>query len=385
MRYLLAGKLISQIPGSFLQRLELLEPSLAEIQTTWGRLLDRLVLGRSELDALSSLETVKLYKHLRSAEFHDYELALERQGQAWARANVPEEYAIAALGFLYEASLPYLLGDASSDKKQILTLAQLIYAGQVCLVSGYANHRAASQWTLEEKLRRADQHIQALGLHVTEAYEQERRRLSRDLHDEVGHDLAVLKLYLEMLTVDVQNKKVSDVSRKLEEAVNLISKAIEAVRRLSFDMGPGISDELGFAPAIKFYARRFAMRTGIKVRVRVTPASLEPPSRIKIALYRVLQGALSNVLRHSRAKEVKITLKSVDGAVSMSAEDDGVGFNVLRKLRDPKKTFGLLAMRERIGLLEGSLQVVSPVRRSGKKRRGARIEVFLPVPEQEMR
>ncbi len=383
MRQLLAGKLISRIQESFLRRLELVGPYLKEIRTHWRRLLERLALGRAESQVLAGLEIEKFYEYLRAGDFHAYELALERQGQILASRDVPEEYSVAALGFLYESCLPYILGEDPRDKEHAVTLAQLIGAGQLSLISGYANHRAASWWTLEEKLRRAEQHVQALATHVTEAYEQERRKLSRDLHDEIGHDLALLKLYLEMLAADVQKDKMQDIPEKLDEAVSLINKAIEAVRRIAFDLGPGIFDEMGFAPAIKFYARRFSMRTGVKVRVGVSPSLPIPPPRIKMAFYRVLQGAFSNVLKHSRAKQVKVHLKGADHSIFMAVEDDGSGFSVQRKLRDPRKTFGLLAMRERVELLEGSFRILSPAGRSGRRRYGTRVEVLLPVPEEE--
>jgi signal transduction histidine kinase len=323
----------------------------------------------------------RLFKCLRSGDFYAYELATERQGQLLASAGVPEEYAIAAMGFFYEACLPWLLGDRDNHD-HAATLARLIAAGQICLVSGYANHRSASWWTMEEKLRRAEQHVQALATHVTEAYEQERRRLSRDLHDEIGHDMAVLKLYLEMLSEEVarngrENREV--VAKKLDEAIHLTTKAIEAVRRLAFDLGPGIFDELGFVPAIRFYVRRFSARTGIKVRVRMALGDWAPSNRVKMTLYRVLQGALSNVLRHSAARHVKVLLRTTDPAVLMTVEDDGRGFSPSKVLADPRKAFGLQAMRQRVELVEGSLNIISPVTRLGRKRRGTRLEFLVPL------
>lgn len=380
MRNLLAGKLISRIPEAFLRRMELVFPHAKDIETIWRRLLDRLTLNRAELKTLSSLPIEQHLDQLRLGDFHAYELALEREGQSLARGEIPEEYAIAAMGFLYEAIIPFLTGEDPKDREYAATLGQLITVGQFCLVSGYNNHRSASWWAIEEKLRRADQHVQALATHVTEAYEQERRRLSRDLHDEVGHDLAVLKLYLEVLSGDVKSGRNSVAAKKLDEAVSLISKTIEAVRRLAFDLGPGIFDELGFVPATKFYTRRFAQRTGITVQVRIGQRFPEPPNRVKMTLYRVLQGALSNALRHSHAKAIRVSLRKTEDSLRMTIEDDGIGFNVERRLRDPRKAFGLLAMRERIELLEGSLEIVSPSARKGRKRVGTRIEILVPLP-----
>lgn len=111
MKQLLVGKLIPSFSQSFAYRLELLAPHVAEIKTGWRRLLDRLAPGRSEWQALTKLDIDNLYQTLRSGDFQGYKLALERQGQALARSDLPEEYAIASLGYFFEAVLPYVLGE----------------------------------------------------------------------------------------------------------------------------------------------------------------------------------------------------------------------------------------------------------------------------------
>ena len=113
------------------------------------------------------------------------------------------------------------------------------------------------------------------------------------------------------------------------------------------------------------------------MRVSLAEARLE--DRDELALYRVLQGALSNVLKHARAKAVVIMVKRDGNSVFMSVEDDGKGFHVARKLRDSSASFGLQAMRERIELLGGSLQIQSPALQAGRRRYGTKIEVRLPL------
>jgi len=135
---------------------------------------------------------------------------------------------------------------------------------------------------------------------------------------------------------------------------------------------------VGLLPAVKQYARQFSTRTGIGVTVQ--EASLPPslPSSYETTLYRVLQGALSNVVRHSRAKNVKITLGSVkESVIVMIIEDDGIGFDVARKTAGP--AFGLTAMRERIESLGGRIHMESRPHRGGGRRTGTRIEVDLPL------
>ena len=133
--------------------------------------------------------------------------------------------------------------------------------------------------------------------------------LSRDLHDEIGHNLLVLKLYLEMISRDLVRPEGGNVALKLEEASTLVGQSIASVRRLILDLGPAILDEVGFMAAIKLYAKQFSGRTGIKVSVRESPLP-KLPSSYETALYRVVQGALSNVVKHAEASSVRVTLGS---------------------------------------------------------------------------
>jgi two-component system sensor histidine kinase UhpB len=165
----------------------------------------------------------------------------------------------------------------------------------------------------------------------------------------------------------------------LEETVALVTDAIASVRRVILDLGPAILEQLGLQQAIRLYARQFSVHTGIKVNVRESglPGRL-PPSH-ETALYRVLQGALSNVLKHSRAENATVTLGAGPGpAAVMSVEDDGVGFEARR--RAPALSFGLTTMRERMQALGGRFRVESWPAGTGKGRRGTRIEVNLPLP-----
>jgi signal transduction histidine kinase len=232
-----------------------------------------------------------------------------------------------------------------------------VLAAQISLIAGYANARAASWRTVEDK---------------------ERQRLSRDLHDEIGHNLIVLKLYLEMIKGDIDKGHQGQVGQKIDEALSLVAGGIDSVRRLILDLGPAILDEVGLLPAIKQYARQFQSRTGIVVTVHESNLPSALPPSYETTLYRVLQGALSNVVRHARAKNVKISLGSArESVIVMVVEDDGVGFDVVRKSAGP--AFGLTAMRERVESLGGRIELESRASRGGRMRPGTRIEVTLPI------
>jgi len=229
------------------------------------------------------------------------------------------------------------------------------FAGGLSLTAGYSRARTSS-W-------------RSFG-------EQERHRFSRDLHDEIGHQLVVLKLYLGMISGEMDKVRPAQIREKLDEATGLVSQTIQSVRRLILDLGPVALEGVGFLPAVKLYARQFSARTGVKVHVRDRGWPGPLPSGHETALYRLLQGALSNVLKHASARTVKVTVRALKGrAVAMTIEDDGVGFDAAT----PRQAFGLAAMRDRVASFGGRLRVESHPAGSGRGRHGTRIEVELPL------
>jgi signal transduction histidine kinase len=358
---------------------------LRKIKSAWMGLVAGLGLAPNVEKALVKLDVEKLHGYLRSGNFHSYEFALAHFGQELAGYGVPEECAVAAVDLFFEICLCGLLGKNREDKEKeyVLGLSRLASVSQLFLAAGYASYRAADVGALQKQLQNAEKRVEALATSISEANEKERRRLASDLHDEIGHDLVVLKLYLEMIIADAKERVNGDVRKRLTEASSLATRAIEAVRRLAFDLGPGIFAESGFIPAIRSYARRFSTTTGVRATMRVVSPYTPLEPREELALYRVLQGALSNVLKHSRAKAVAIITSSDASLVRMTIEDDGRGFNVARKLRHSRASFGLQAMRERVELLGGSFQILSPAAQAGKRRYGTRIEIVLPVTRAE--
>jgi len=348
-----AAQVLGDQKRAMARLLKVIASGEAEILSTWKAGLHRVAPTPDELAALLALDPAAASAAITSGNLEAYHLGFERQGQTLAARGVPEENAVMALGLYLDALLPRVAGEAD-----LATAAhRLVLAAQLSLIAGYANARASSWRTVEDR---------------------ERHRLSRDLHDEIGHNLIVLKLYLEMIKGDFDKGSLGAVGQKLEEALSLVGGGIESVRRLILDLGPAILDEVGLLPAVKQYARQFSSRTGISVTVQEAhlPPSL-PPS-YETTLYRVLQGALSNVVRHSRAKNVTITLGSMkESVIAMIIEDDGIGFDVARKTAGP--AFGLTAMRERIESLGGRIHMESRPARAGARRSGTRIEIDLPT------
>jgi signal transduction histidine kinase len=331
---------------------KVLAPHIETIDAAWREGVARLAPAVEELTALLSLDPTAQLTHLAGSRLDVYHLAFERHGRTLAARGMPEENAVRALGAYFDAVLPYVEGPELTRAAH-----RMVLGAQLSLIAGYGSTRAASWRSVEDK---------------------ERHRLSRDLHDEIGHNLIVLKLYLEMIKGDLDKGHASQVGQKIDEALSLVVGGIDSVRRLILDLGPAILDEVGLVPAIKQYARQFQARTGIGVTVQESNLPTSLPPSYETTLYRVLQGALSNVVRHARAKNIRITLSSVkESLIAMIIEDDGIGFDVVRKTAGP--AFGLTAMRERIESLGGRIQLESRPARAGSRRSGTRIEVDLPL------
>lgn len=345
--------LLCEVQAPLTSALEEMAAHSADIQCAWRGRLERLAFSPEEVEALSGLALHAYLPEVRAASFDAYALALERAGQDLALRGMPEPRAMAALAAQLESSLPYVVGERADALAA--ALVRLTFAGCLSLTAGYRNARTTS-W-------------RSFG-------EQERQRLSRDLHDEIGHHLVVLKLYLGMIAAELAKARPARIRERLDEATGLVSQAIQSVRRLILDLGPVALEGVGFLPALKLYARQFSARTGVKVRVRNRglPARL-PPSH-ETALYRLLQGALSNVLKHAEAHSVKVVVGSAGGhGIAMSIEDDGIGFDTAV----PRQAFGLAAMRDRVASLGGRLRVESRPVDLRYGRHGTRIHVELPL------
>ena len=383
MRSDATGRVVLEVKQPLLEALNYLSAHSSKIHAGWRRLLKRYAPCGKYLTLLSELRLTPQVRDLRSADPQAYREKSERQGQELARRGVPAECAAVALTLYVESCLPYLMSEDSGKAGWTDAFTRWASVYQFYILSGYAQHGEVERQSLEDKIRRAERRSQEFSIQLSDAYEKERRRLAQDLHDEIGHDLIVLKLYTEVIALDLKKGDVSQLRGKLRESVRLIKHALTSVRHLTFDLGPAIWNQQGFVPAVKLYARQFARRTGIKVRLDAGRLRANLPKGYETTLYKVLQGALSNVVAHADAGHVKITLTSGRDSMTMKVEDDGRGFNVGRKLRASPQSFGLRAMRERVELLGGVIHFASRPARRRAARCGTIIELHLPLRDIE--
>ncbi|HLV81187.1 MAG TPA: sensor histidine kinase, partial [Chthonomonadaceae bacterium] len=205
-----------------------------------------------------------------------------------------------------------------------------------------------------------------------EAQEKERRHLARELHDEIGQALTAVKINLESL----QRAAEAPRTERLGDSIAIVQQTLEQVRSLSLDLRPAMLDDFGLTAALRWHFDRQAKRTGIELHLDCEPFRKRLPPTIETACFRVAQEALTNILRHAKAGQVRVTLRQDAQEVLLTVEDDGAGFNVAaaRRAATRNASMGLLGMEERARLAGGRLEIVS------ERRRGTKIEAHFPLP-----
>jgi signal transduction histidine kinase len=198
-------------------------------------------------------------------------------------------------------------------------------------------------------------------LHVEEA---ERRRISRELHDQTGQDLLCIRLQLEMLEQELPD---GDKKSKLSGLRDLTERTILEIRRLIGALSPAVLEQLGLAAAVRQMANRFRQVHSSKIRLQMS--RLGPiPKGLEVITYRLVQECLNNIAKHSFCSNVNISLSSADGKLRLCVEDDGVGFRVDEALQK-QGSFGLAGIHERVALLGGHCEIDSrPVQPAGDPR-----------------
>jgi signal transduction histidine kinase len=205
--------------------------------------------------------------------------------------------------------------------------------------------------------RLMQENLRSLSQRILHAQEEERKRISRELHDEVGQALTAASTGLEML----QRNGVADarqLKKKIVDTQNFLAQTMDLVHRFARELRPAMLDELGLLPALRSYLRGFAERTGLRVRFAATVQAEKLNNEQKIVLYRVTQESLTNVARHAQASQVAVTLRKLKDLVQMRIRDDGRAFRVNgQPIAHGKERLGLLGMQERVRLVNGRFAV----------------------------
>ncbi len=220
------------------------------------------------------------------------------------------------------------------------------------------------------ELEKSHKLLRNLSAHLESVTEEERKSVSREIHDEFGQFLTALRMDISWLNKRI-NPEDLEVVKRVESMAHLTSEMIQSVKRISSHLRPSIIDDLGLAAAIEWQLDDFQKRTGIACSVHIEPEDIIIGTNISITVYRILQEALTNIARHTKASKVRVSLKKETDKLVLTVQDNGTGITE-QKIRD-SKSLGLLGMQERAHHIGGTVKI------NGKSGNGTMVRVSVPV------
>ena len=223
---------------------------------------------------------------------------------------------------------------------------------------------------MTDALRAREIQVAELSGHLLKVQEQERKRISRELHDETGQALMVIRLYLGMLESAITGRTAK---QKVRETLGVVDRTIDGLRRIIARLSPLLLQELGLIAAIRKEAKDLAKNTGIKASVVIGEDIGRLAPDTEAAIYRVVQEALHNVAKHSRAKTVSLQMLREGNQLALEIADDGKGMTLTNPDARERQTFGLRGIHERISMLGGTVRIYS------KQGKGTRLEIKVPA------
>jgi PAS domain S-box-containing protein len=212
--------------------------------------------------------------------------------------------------------------------------------------------------------------LQALTHRLVELQEKERRDISRELHDRVGQTLTAMRINMDLIRTRLAERDDAVIRARNDDSLQLIESAFKSVENVMYELRPPMIDEYGIIAPLQWYAKKFSDRTGIEVEVRGDEDWRCGPE-VELALFRIAQEALNNVVRHARARHVVIELQETSSQIVLTIQDDGVGFD-REDDRAERAGYGFSTMRERAEAVRGTFEARS------EKGKGTRITVKVP-------
>jgi len=272
----------------------------------------------------------------------------------------------------------WIVGAALTPLRDLGRLAKRLQSGDPAVElknpDPYTTHLAETLRFLFLQLEERNRELHALSERAIDAQEEERRAIAQSLHDDTGQALSMLIINLDRIDEHIQPDQ-KDLKKQVADARVLAANSLTELRRILSGLRPAILDDLGLVPAIRWFARTNLEKVGIRVVIKAPSIPLELSPAITTTLFRIVQEAVSNVVRHAGAESVTIVLQLNGGTVQLRVDDDGHGFDPGSASRDAVELqrLGLLGIRERAELLGGEIQIESA------PEKGTRLHVSIPL------
>lgn len=244
--------------------------------------------------------------------------------------------------------------------------------GQITIVLNYLNGDLKKIGELIEDANRR----QALGLKIIEAQEEERRRLSREIHDGPAQMLANMLLRSEIIEKKLGSDDTEAVIMEFRQLRELVRESLREVRGIIYDLRPMALDDLGLIPTLMKYLNTAKDNFGIPIMFKTLGTERRLSSKLEIAIFRLVQESVQNACKHSEASKIEVKVEFQEETVVLSIKDDGKGFDVDKERED---SFGLIGMNERVELLEGRFIINS------SSERGTLVLIQIPVKVEEVK
>ena len=224
------------------------------------------------------------------------------------------------------------------------------------------------------RLEKRTRQLKAVSERAIHAQEEERVRIARSLHDDTAQTISLLIIHLERIEQLIPHDD-PDLSQLVTESHKVATLLLENLRKVIWDLRPSILDDLGLVPAIRWYAQTNLEESGLQVEVGRGNEAMRLPPHLETMLFRILQEAVSNILRHANASKAFINLQLEDNYVVLEIKDNGRGFDVEKTTGEAvtRKQLGLLGMQERVSLVNGTVNVEST---PGE---GTTLRVYIPL------
>jgi len=209
-----------------------------------------------------------------------------------------------------------------------------------------------------ERSRQRNRDLEILSHQILEVQEVQSRHLARELHDEIGQSLTTIKVNLQAIRRSVDRLTWEAI---LDESIGIIDRTVQQVRNLSVDLRPSVLDDLGVVAAIRSYLDRQARRAGFEAQFYADPPEMRLTPALETTCFRVTQEAITNVIRHARAKHVRVELRQQGAYLELTIQDDGIGFDVqaVHETGADDTSLGLVGMEERARLVGGQIEINS--------------------------
>ncbi len=222
----------------------------------------------------------------------------------------------------------------------------------------------------QEKIEKSRKQLRALYARLNSVREEERTRIAREIHDELGQSLTALKMDLFWLCKRLPKEQEKLIGR-IDSMTDLVGNSINSVKSISSKLRPGILDDLGIVAAIEYESKEFQERTGVKCKLKLMDQDVEMDPEIATAIFRIFQEALTNVLRHANATQVDVSLKRRANSIVLEVKDNGRG--ITEEQNSDPESLGLLGMKERASFHGGEVKI------QGIQGKGTTLTVSIPL------